>query len=91
MKLTTQSLFILLFSILLLLVSCAPIQPASTSTFTPQPSATATITRPPSFTPRPTQTPYLTGTARALIAKPRHRCTLISLKRKLRNIMLWDT
>ncbi len=69
MKLTTQRLFVMLIAFLLLIVSCAPVPAVPTSTSTPKPSATATITRPPSFTPRPTQTPYLTGTARALIAK----------------------
>lgn len=69
MKLTTQTLFLFFVLITLLLISCAQAQPIPTSTSTLQPSATATITRPPSFTPRPTQTPYLTGTARAILAK----------------------
>jgi hypothetical protein len=69
MKLTTQHLFILLISILLLLVSCAPVPAVPTSTASPQPSATATITPRPSFTLRPTDTPYVAGTEAALTKK----------------------
>src|SRR5215212_5679491 len=69
MKLTTQGLLILLISVLLLLVSYAPVQPVPCPTSTPQLSATATITPRPSFTLRPTDTPYVQGTERAIANK----------------------
>ncbi len=81
MKLTAQRLF-LLFAATPLLISCAQAQPAPapTSTVTAPPSLTATITRPPSSTPRPTQTPYLTGTARAILAKTETQMYFDTLK-----------